>query len=155
MDEINSHNRHPVNLPAGEKASNADLRKLIGETCHYAKNIVVSNDEHGDPVALIFPDKKLLSEPDYLVTPGEGCFCPRNVDELGRCLTGCLKLVNQKTGDDFLKIKSAVIMNSELSNDGERENVRDFIIEKYKTLLDKKSKNHFPAGEEIYFIKID
>ncbi|MEK6615110.1 MAG: hypothetical protein AABZ32_03210 [Bacteroidota bacterium] len=135
-------------LSTGEKINPADLEKLIGEACHYIKYVAVSEDEKENPIALIFPNKTLLSHPDYKLTPEEGCFCPRSLDELGRCLTGCLKLVNRQIEDGSSKLSSAAIINADLPDESETS-----IINKYKTLLREKHGDKVPADEEIYFIK--
>ncbi|MBI4944875.1 MAG: hypothetical protein HY840_00580 [Bacteroidetes bacterium] len=145
MSEKTSLEGRIFKLSTGEKIAPADLEKLIGEVCHYIKYVAVSEDEKENPVALIFPNKKLLDQPDYKLTPEEGCFCPRSLDELGRCLTGCLKLVNRQIADDSLKLKSAAIINN--------ENYSADIVNKYKALLREKHGDKVPADEEIYFIK--
>ena len=148
MQEKKSFEDRIYKLSTGEKISPADLEKLIGETCHYIKYVAVSEDEKENPIALIFPNKKLLEQPDYKLSPEEGCFCPRSITELGRCLSGCLKLVNRQIEDGSSQIKSATIINSEIS-----ENNSSGIIEKYKLLLRKQHGENIPADEEIYIIK--
>lgn len=140
-------------LSNGEKINSSDLEKLISDTCHYIEYAVVSGDEK--PVAFIFPKDKLLQNPDYKLTPEEGCFCPRSLAELGRCLTGCLKLVNKKLGSGSSKINLAALINAEqLSVSG---SAIDFekSIEKYKSILKKNYGSMVPYEEEIYVIKID
>lgn len=60
--------------------------------CSCIKKVVV--DSNGK--AIIIPDFKLLSVPDFSITPLDGCFCPRTADELKKCLRGCLlKVLNE------------------------------------------------------------
>ncbi len=139
-------------LSTGEKINSSDLGKLIGETCHYVKYVVISEDEKENSIALIFPNNQLLEHPDYKLTPDEGCFCPRSLDELGRCLKGCLKLVNDKIENGTSKLKSAAIINPGPSA-GSAVVSPSAVIEKYKTLLHEKHGINVPADEEIYFIK--
>lgn len=153
MNEKKSFEDRIFKLSTGEKISSADLGKLIGETCHYINYVVVSNDEKENSIALIFPNKKLLAQPDYKLSPEEGCFCPRSLDELGRCLSGCLKSVNQQMEEGPSKLKSAAIINVGLSDEKGANNSSSAIIEKYKTLLREKHGDNVPAEEEIYFIK--
>ena len=153
MNEKKSLESLIYKLSTGEKIGSDDLGKLIGETCHYIKYVVVSEDEKESSIALIFPNKKLLEQPDYKLSPEEGCFCPRSLDELGRCLSGCLKLVNLQIKNGASKLKSAAIINVDLSHESETKTSSSSIIEKYKTLLREKHGDNIPPDEEIYFIK--
>jgi hypothetical protein len=153
MNEKKSFEDRIFKLSTGEKISSAELGKLIKGLCHYIKYVVVSEDEKENSIALILPDKKLLAQPDYKLTPDEGCFCPRSLDELGRCLSGCLKLVNRQIEEGSLKLKSAALINIGLSDENETKNSSSTIIEKFKTLLREKHGDNVPADEEIYFIK--
>jgi len=140
-------------LSTGEKISSAELEKMIGEVCHYIQYVAVSEDEKENPIALIFPNKNLLAQPDYKLSPEEGCFCPRSLDELGRCLSGCLKLVNRQIGEGSSKLKSAAIINVGLPSESGKSSSSSAVIEKYKTLLREKHGDKVPADQEIYFIK--
>jgi long-subunit acyl-CoA synthetase (AMP-forming) len=152
MNEKTSLENRIFKLSTGEKVDSGMIEDLIENSCHYVKYAVVSNDEKENIVALIFPNKKLFESPDYQVTPDEGCFCPRSLDELGKCLNGCLKLVNHLIEKDSDKVKFAAIINSSLP-DTETTFSPENIIEKYKTLLQKIHKGNVPSYEEIYIIK--
>ena len=102
-------------LSNGEKVVPSDLEKLIELKCHYISFAMVVGHGEEYPVALLFPNKKLLERPDYAFAPGEGCFCPRNLNELARCLRGCLHDANCGIGQKFAKIKSAMLIDDELS----------------------------------------
>ena len=151
MGDKDSITNRIYKLSTNEKASAADLEKLIAERCHYVKHVAVSTEEKEYPVALIFPDKDLMNHPDYKITPEGGCFCPRTLDELGRCLTGCLNLVNHQLYDLTAGIKSAVIINEEV--EGEKKLKSTDIFKKYKKMLHDKYGSNVPPEEEIYFIK--
>jgi hypothetical protein len=152
MSDKDSITNRIYKLSNNEKASAADLEKLIAERCHYVKHVAVNTDDKEHPVALIFPDKNLMAHPDYEVTPEEGCFCPRSLDELGRCLTGCLNLVNHQLYDLTSGIKEAVIVNEEPAGTGKQVTSSD-LFTKYKKLLHEKHGDHVPAKDEIYYIK--
>jgi long-subunit acyl-CoA synthetase (AMP-forming) len=102
-------------LSNGEKVVPSDLEKLIELKCHYISFAIVVGNGEEYPVAILFPNKKLLERPDYALSPFEGCFCPRNLSELSRCLRGCLHDANCGIGQKFAKIKSAMILDEELS----------------------------------------
>ncbi len=149
---ISSENRI-FKLSTGEEVKPEVIEGLIETTCHYVKYAVVSQNESNNPVAFIFPNKKLYTHPEYMLTPNEGCFCPRNLDELGRCLTGCMKLINSKIDDKEDKIVEAILLNSGISSEVEPRISYEEVIEKYKTLLYQAHGEKVPVDEEIYYIK--
>ena len=135
-------------LSSGEKVDPAILEQEIRNICHYVKYVGVTGNGEDQPVALIFPNKSLLDHPDYKLTPEEGCFCPRSLNELGKCLTGCLKLVNNQSAN---KLKSAAIINKEEETFASTEQM----MEKYKALLQKMYSDNVPASEDIYLVKLE
>ncbi len=140
-------------LSTGEEVAAEALEGLIEKTCHYIRHAVVGQNHDDTPVAFIFPNRQLFTHPDYQVTPMEGCFCPRSLDELGRCLSGCLKLVNLQMDQETDGIKEAAILNTE-NHDTEKPKLSyQEIIEKYRTLLHHTFGNTVPDEEDIYYVK--
>ena len=147
-------------LSNGEKVIPTDLEKAIELKCHYVQYAVVAGSGEEHPVALIFPNKKLLQNPDYELSPEEGCFCPRSLNELGRCLTGCLHLANNSLGQKFAKVKSAAIILDELSLDSNTltpsmKMAPKNVVEKYKAHLQNLYGDNVPVEEEVYIIELD
>jgi long-subunit acyl-CoA synthetase (AMP-forming) len=147
-------------LSNGEKVIPTDLEKQIELKCHYVQYSVVSGGGEDYPVALIFPNKKLLENPDYQTNSEPGCFCPRNLNELGKCLTGCLHLANEGIGQKFAKIKSAAIIFDELSQDNNTltpsmKLAPKNVTEKYKDHLMNLYGDNVPVEEEVYIIQLD
>lgn len=147
-------------LSNGEKVIPTDLEKAIELKCHYVQYAVVAGSGEEYPVALIFPNKKFLENPDYQLSPDEGCFCPRSLNELGRCLTGCLSIANNTIGQKFAKIKSAAIIMDDLSVDNNTltpslKMAPRNVVEKYKSHLLNLFGNNVPVEEEVYVIEID
>lgn len=147
-------------LSNGEKVVPTDLEQKIEKHCHYVQYAVVSGSGEEHPVALIFPNKKLLERPDYEVSPEEGCFCPRNLNELSKCLRGCLHDANSSIHQKFAKIKSAVIINEELSLDDNTltpsmKMAPKNVVEKYKKHLNNLYGANVPVDEEVYVIELD
>ena len=147
-------------LSNGEKVIPTDLEKQIELKCHYVQYAVVSGSGEEHPVALIFPNKKLLENPDYELTPEEGCFCPRSLNELGRCLTGCLHIANNNIGQKFAKVKSAAIIMDELSLDSKTltpsmKMAPKNVLEKYKAHLQNLYGDNVPVDEEVYVIELE
>lgn len=147
-------------LSNGEKVIPSDLERAIELQCHYVQYAIVTGSGEEHPVALIFPNKKLLSNPDYQISPDEGCFCPRSLNELGRCLTGCLAKANESIGQKFSKVRSAAIIFDELNLDNKTltpslKVAPKNVVEKYKShLLNLYGKN-VPVDEEVYVIELD
>lgn len=104
-------NIEAYNLSSGKAVNREEVERQIANICHYVKYAVVKGDGKDQVFALIFPDKNQFAHPDYKITPEEGCFCPRTVEELGKCLHGCLAKVAD--GNPQLHLKCAVIMNVE------------------------------------------
>lgn len=147
-------------LSNGEKVIPTDLEKAIELKCHYVQYAVVSGSGEEHPVALIFPNKKLLEKPDYELSPEEGCFCPRSLNELGKCLTGCLHLANESIGQKFAKVKSAAIILDELSLDNNTltpsmKVAPKNVVERYRNHLLNLYGNNVPVEEEVYIIELD
>ena len=147
-------------LSNGEKVIPTDLEKAIELRCHYVQYAVVSGSGEEHPVALIFPNKRLLENPDYTLTPEEGCFCPRSLSELGKCLTGCMHMANNNIGQKFAKVKSAAIIMDELSLDNNTltpsmKMAPKNVVEKYKAHLMNLYGDKVPVEEEVYVIELD
>jgi long-subunit acyl-CoA synthetase (AMP-forming) len=146
-------------LSNGEKVIPTDLEVQIELKCHYVQYAIVSGSGEEHPVALIFPNKKLLEQPDYEISPEEGCFCPRSLNELGKCLTGCMKIANDRIGQKFAKVKSAAIVMDELSLEGKTltpsmKMAPKNVIEKYKNHLKNLYGDNVPVEEEVYVIEL-
>jgi len=146
-------------LSNGEKVIPTDLESQIELKCHYVQYAIVSGSGEEHPVALIFPNKKLLEQPDYEISPEEGCFCPRSLNELGKCLTGCMKIANDRIGQKFAKVKSAAIVMDELSLEGKTltpsmKMAPKNVIDKYKDHLKNLYGDNVPVEEEVYVIEL-
>jgi long-subunit acyl-CoA synthetase (AMP-forming) len=147
-------------LSNGEKVVPTDLEKVIQLKCHYVQHVIISGSGEDHPVALIFPNNKMLKNPDYQISPEEGCFCPRSLNELGKCLQGCLHDANCDINQKFSKIKSAAIINSELSLDDRTltpsmKVAPKNVLEKYKDHLINMYGEDVPTEEEVYVVELD
>jgi len=147
-------------LSNGEKVVPTDLEKVIELKCHYVQHVIISGSGEDHPVALIFPNKKMLEKPDYQMSPEEGCFVPRSLNELGRCLQGCLHDANCDIKQKFSKIKSAAIINSELSLDDNTltpsmKVAPKNVLERYKAHLVNMYGEDVPTEEEVYVVELD
>lgn len=147
-------------LSNGEKVVPTDLEKVIELKCHYVQHVIISGSGEDHPVALIFPNKKMLEKPNYQLSPEDGCFCPRNLNELSKCLQGCLHDANGDIKQKFSKIKSAAIINTELSLDDNTltpsmKVAPKNVLEKYKKHLINMYGENVPTEEEVYVVHLD
>ena len=147
-------------LSNGEKVIPTDLEQAIELKCHYVQYAVVSGSGEEHPVALIFPNKNLLTNPDYEMTPEDGCFCPRSLNELGKCLTGCMHIANNNIGQKFAKVKSAAIIMDELKLEDNTltpsmKMAPKNVVEKYKAHLKNMYGDDVPVTEEVYVIELE
>src|ERR1017187_5513290 len=132
-------------LSTGEEIGSSELGKLISDTCHYIKYVVVKEDDKQNAVALVFPNKEMLNHPDYELSPEEGCFCPRSLDELGRCLSGCLKKVKTMSAEENAHLKSAALVKTDIDHFSGVKSSSQAIIEKYKDMLLEKYGSNVPS----------
>lgn len=102
-------------LTNGEKVIPTEMEEIIHMKCHYVMHAMVVGGGTEYPAAVIFPNKRLFCNPDYRKSPEDGCFCPRTLDELGKCLQGCLRDANCLVNQKFSRIRYAMIIDDELS----------------------------------------
>ena len=144
----------------GEKVIPSDLEKLIELKCHYISFALVVGNGQEYPVALLFPNKKLIDQPDYLKGPFDGCFCPRDLRELQKCLHGCLHDANCGIGQKFSKIKAAMIIDDELSIENgtltpSMKVAPKNVVSTYKAHLESIYGEEKDIPEEVYIIKLE
>jgi long-subunit acyl-CoA synthetase (AMP-forming) len=147
-------------LSNGEKVIPSDLERAIEGNCHYVSFAVVSGSGQDYPVALLFPNRRQLDNPDYSVTPLDGCLCPRNLEELQHCLRGCLKNANCSIGQKFSKVRKAVIVDDDLSL--EKSTLTPSmkvapvkVLETYREHLDHLYDDTGMPPEDAYVIRLD
>lgn len=147
-------------LTNGEKVIPSDIEKAIEKKCHFVSFAVVTGGGKEFPVALIFPNRKMLNSPEYETSPMDGCFCPRNLNELGRCLTGCLHDANCGIGQKFAKVKAAMIIDDELSI--EKNTITpslkiapNNVLRAYKANIENLYGEKNVIHENVYVIRLD
>lgn len=146
-------------LSNGEKVIPTEMEALIQNKCHYISFALVEGGGKEYPVALLFPNKKMLDSPDYEISPFEGCFCPRNLEELGRCLQGCLQKANLGTGQKFAKIRAAMIVDDALSIEKSTltpsmKLAPKNVMKVYKAHLENLYGAQNDVKEEVYVIRV-
>jgi long-chain acyl-CoA synthetase len=147
-------------LTNGEKVIPTEMESLIQMKCHYVMYAMVVGSGTDYPVAILFPNKKILDHPNYEITPEEGCFCPRSLSELGKCLQGCLHDANCGLVQKFSKIKYAMIIDDELSIDKNTitpsmKIAPKKVMDAYKAHIENLYGGNNKISEEVYIIKLD
>jgi len=91
----------------------ADIKLVIEGKCHYISTSLIVGADQDYTVAIVFPNNQ-MEKPHYEISPLDGCFCPKDMNELNKCLTGCLHDANSQIGQKFSKVKTFLIveMNS-------------------------------------------
>lgn len=135
----------------GRKLTSEQVTELLKTTCHYVDYVVFTQNSKEQLVALIFPDKNQLLHPDYQKTPEEGCFCPRNLEEVGKCLTGCLKKANTDLTKQNTPISLAIIVGEKYT--AENGKLTDLGVEKIKNIIEQ-HKTQF-LNDDVYVIDLE
>lgn len=147
-------------LTNGEKVIPSEMEALIQTKCHYITFAMIVGGGEEYPVALLFPNKKALEHPNYEISPDEGCFCPRSINELGKCLQGCLQDANCELTQKFSKIKYAMVIDDELSIEKNTltpslKVAPNKVIEAYKAHIENIYGAKNKVSEDVYIIKLD
>ncbi len=95
-----------------ENLISKDIKMMIEGKCHYLSSSIIVGADSDYPVAIVFPNNQ-MNEPQYQISPLDGCFCPKDMNELNKCLTGCLNDANCAIGEKFSKMKAFLIVEGE------------------------------------------
>jgi len=147
-------------LTNGEKVIPSEMEALIQSKCHYITFAMIVGGGEEFPVALLFPNKKALEHPSYEISPDEGCFCPRSLIELGKCLHGCLQEANCGLTQKFSKIKYAMVIDDELSIEKKTltpsmKVAPNKVIEAYRAHIENLYGAKNEISEDVYVIRLD
>ena len=145
-------------LSNGQLVDTEYLEKELRKTCHYVQYVVIGLKDGRYPFAIIFPNHIMFTKPNYEKIPEEGCFCPRNINEIGRCLSGCINSLNHQLLPEYARINAALIIGAELSvEDGTLtpalQTIPENIITKYKNHISNLFGSKMPVSEETYNMK--
>lgn len=147
-------------LTNGEKVIPVELESIIQTKCHYLTYAMVIGGGKEYPVAILFPNKTALENPNYETSPEEGCFCPRSINELGKCLQGCLHDANCGLSQKFSKIKYAMVIDDELSIEKSTltpsmKIAPGNVAKAYKAHIENMYGSDHRLNEEVYIVKLD
>ncbi|CAN5197814.1 AMP-binding protein [soil metagenome] len=158
--KLNSRKDRIFKLVNGEKVVPSDVEMVLQTKCHYISYAMVVGNGQEYPVALIFPNKNMFSHPEFLISPEEGCFCPRSIEELGKCLRGCLGQANCLVSEKFSRIKAAMIIDDELSIEKNTltpsmKLAPNKVFTTYKAHVENLYGGENGLDEEVYVVRLD
>ena len=147
-------------LSNGEKVVPTEIEALIQKKCHYLSFALVEGGGKEYPVALLFPNRNLLNMPGSEAPPFEGCRCPRSLEELSQCLHGCLHDANCGIGQQFARIKAAILIDDELSLEKNTLTPSMKVVPKrvssvYKAHLESLYGKKSEVREKVYIIRLE
>ena len=93
-----------------ENLIGTSIKMMIEGKCHYISSSIIIGADGEFPVAIILPNNQ-MEHPQYNISPLDGCFCPKDMNELNKCLTGCLNDANCSIGQKFSKMKAFYIVD--------------------------------------------
>lgn len=144
-----------------EKVIPTELEGTITGTCHFVSYALVEGSGKNYPVALIFPNKRLMDEiKNNSGIRIDNCVCPESMDNLAKCLKGCLANINDGLKQKFARIKYAALIDDELKVDNRTltpslkmapNNVKGI----YKSHIEKLYDSAGNEFENVYVIVID
>lgn len=102
-------------LSNAEKIVPTEIENLIIENCCFLSHAYVTGSGRDYPVALLFPNKAMLSGSPDESRIRIGCCCPKNMDDLAGCLRGCLKRLNEGIDARYMRPAAAMLIDHELS----------------------------------------
>ncbi len=145
-------------LSNGEKVIPTELEKMIEKKCHLVSYALVTGSGEEYPVALIFPNKKLMQSDNQSIAI-EGCACPKSLDELSCCMKNCLNDTNGDIAQKFARIRLATIIDDELSIESNTltpsmKMAAKQVVDAYKVHI-KRMYSDEQITEEAYLVKLE
>lgn len=143
-------------LSNGEKVVSAEVEQILQGACHYLTFALVEGSGRSFPVALLFPNRDLLAgTPDIA-----GCTCPRSLNDLSKCLQGCLGQANQSIVQKYARVKYALLLDADLSIDEgtltpSMKVVASNVTRMYRGTIEDLYAVDGPAREDVYVIPLD
>ncbi len=142
-------------LSNGEKVVSAEVEQIIQGACHYLTFALVEGSGRSFPVALLFPNRDLLSGTPEIA----GCTCPRSLNDLSMCLQGCLGQANESIVQKYARVKYAVLLDADLSIDQgtltpSMKVVANNVTSMYRGTIEDLYAIEGPTSEDVYVIPL-
>jgi len=143
-----------------EKIIPTKTESSITGKCHYISYAYVAGSGKKYPVAILFPNRKLL---DKKITgfdeEFEDCRRPKSLEELSNCLQKCLNDVNCGIKQKFSRINTAMLIDGELSVEDKTltpsmKLAPNNVKEVYKAHIEKLYEPDVKLKEHVYIIPL-
>ncbi len=102
-------------LSNAEKVVPTEIENLMVKDCPYLSHAFVTGAGCDYPVILLFPNKQLLSGMSNLSNIKDGCDCPQGCEDFAKCLSKCVKKMNESLEAKYAQVKKAMLLDYELS----------------------------------------
>ncbi len=143
-----------------EKVIPTRIESSILKKCPYISYALVEGKGRNYPVALLFPNHRLLDKTNNVNGDFPECNCPEGISELSGCLSHCLKELNYNMNQKFSWIKAAMLVDDELSIENKTltpslklapNNVKEF----YKSHIEKLYGEDVKVVGNVYILPLD
>ena len=148
-------------LMNAEKIIPTKIEGNITGKCHYISYAYVTGSGKKYPVAILFPNRKLLDKSfEGFDKEFENCSYPKSLEELSNCLQNCLNDVNCKIKQKFSRVNKAMLIDSDLSVEDRTltpslKLAPNNVKEVYKAYIEKLYVHETKLKEEVYIIPLD
>lgn len=143
-----------------EKVIPTRIESSILKKCPYISYALVEGKGRSFPVALLFPNRRLLDKSNSVNGDFPECNCPEGIGELSGCLSNCLKELNHSISQKYSWIKAAMLVDDELSIENKTltpslklapNNVKEF----YKSHIEKLYGEDVKVVGNVYILPLD
>lgn len=146
-------------LSNAKKVVPTEIENLMTKDCAYLAHAYVAGKNHDYPVALLFPNKNMFSQVSDDADLKSGCDCPNNVGDLAHCLEYCLAKTNDMLDFKYYRIKSAMLLDYELSIEKEEltpsmKLAPNVVGEIFKANIEHLYDSSVPVSDDVYVIHL-
>lgn len=143
-----------------EKVIPTRIEGSILKKCPYISYALVEGKGRSYPVALLFPNRRLLDKTNNVNGDFPECNCPEDITGLSGCISNCLKELNYSMSQKFSWIKAAMLVDDELSIENKTltpslklapNNAREF----YKSHIEKLYGEDVKVVGNVYILPLD
>jgi len=113
--KIISRKERMFKLGNGEKIFPSQIEDNVNSYCKFIKYAYVFGDGEPHPFILMFPNSELFSGKLTDAATSTACAQPKNANALSKCLSKCIKEINDARPAGFERIERALVINRELT----------------------------------------
>ena len=137
--------------PDGSFVGTADIAHQIERKCPYVSRVVLATKNDRDLAALVVR-KANVPAAEHLEQQKKGCFCPSDIEGLGRCLSECMDEINESIGSLHTRIGSFAVVNEESGMSDNGYHASESLIRRYEHCLNCSVDS--AKADEFYFYEV-